>query len=77
MVGMDDDHRFIVLTETKFSQQGAVSVHNGGVGKDKKRKKKRLVFKFAPAAWVDETRDVGGDFETRATADPVTRKSFG
>ena len=40
-------------------------VHDGGVGQDPPCKKKRLAFKFASAAWVDATRDVGGGAESK------------
>ena len=43
----------------------AAVVHDGGVGQDPPCKQKRLAFKFASAAWVDGTRDVGGGAESK------------
>jgi len=43
----------------------AAVVHDGGVGQDPPCKQKRLAFKFASAAWVDATRDVGGGAESK------------
>jgi hypothetical protein len=59
-------HGSVEDTKLSTNKQHSLS-HDGGVGQDPLApcKQKRLVFKFASAAWVDATHDVDGVAESK------------